>query len=91
MIDEQEIERILEHSGYCTPVDCASCFKCDDYYFAERLVNAGIGDKKQAVKEAFEKLKEKYGMPSIDGVDGFVDADFKDIDALFTELYGEIE
>lgn len=81
MNNEQEIEKILEvmHSGiFLTHSDCAIA-----------LVSAGIGDKKQAVKEAFEKLKER-------GRDeNTYESDVRnwtiqwtDIDELFTELYG---
>ena len=107
MNNEQEIERMAniihtcdrEHCPkelrkYCDKTVGTTCKSCKE---ATALFKAGIGDKKQAVKEAFEKLKKKakpayfedLSFPDeITGLTwGMVTED--DIDELFTELYGE--
>lgn len=81
-------------------VDCDSqeCF-VDDY--AEKLIKAGYGDKKQAVKEAFEKLKDRIDRRCVDrgATDihklyieaNMLDKIYRAIDYLFIELYGTDE
>lgn len=99
MTNEQEIERMAtivdEHKcdSYC--VKCKYYSKgmdCETLYNMESLVNAGIGDKKQAVKEAFDWLKNTITLYTIKKND-FLDLEevAAVIDKVFTELYGAEE
>lgn len=84
MNKEQEIEiirKVLENSAGCDyDTDCSM--------LANDLVNVGIGDKKQAVKEFCEKLKNLMSDKCFSLI-GRLCNDY--IDELFTELYGADE
>lgn len=95
-----EILKMLKYSGYCDPnADrCRICLKCKYYFFAEALVNAGIGDKKQAVKEFCARLNDELDNSVVEQSsefnEGYNDCLFdigKLIDNLITELYGADE
>lgn len=107
MNNEKEIVRMAKvlYGHYCGNDKCGECKiaskYCMDYIRAERLHKAGIGDKKQAVKEAFDKAKEAIhnscahieidksaAIPSYAIPESAID---KAIDELFTELYGAEE
>ena len=106
MTNEQEIERIAsaipdEVKDGCTTFLLGalygSVFPRIQRGLATALVNAGIGDKKQAVKEAFEKLKDyiqvsMFSIPPFDlyeaGVNNAINKTLLKIDQLFAELYG---
>lgn len=96
MTDEQEIERMAKKICKSSSVGCnfPTCSKCGikdtckARIYATRAVNIGYGDKKQAVKEAFEKLNENlaWGKP-LDEYEYVKEQ----IDELFTKLYGADE
>lgn len=99
MNNENEIERIAKKICKSSLVGCnfPTCSKCGikdtckARIYATRAVNAGYGDKKQAVKEFAEKLKSgthRFGV--VDGNNYYVWYD-SDIDNLITELYGADE
>lgn len=99
--NEQEIERmqnilidkgvfnnmvILQGCAYPDAMISECCLQT-----AEILNNAGIGDKKQAVKEAFEELQKFCADADIVGVNGNVIMLDEIIDGIITELYGADE
>lgn len=98
MNNENEIERMARtfchNSGYpsivcdkCISKDCCSC-----KLYAERLIQAGIGDKKQAIKEFAEKLKrQSITLKDKSGWAQCVVVMAVEIDNLITELYGADE
>lgn len=87
MNNEQEIERmakILKMPTYIhsQDIDRIKILPCNEE-LAARLVSHGYGDKKQAVKEFVDRLKEdSYYFAGAEYVE------VRDIDELFTELYG---
>lgn len=86
---DKEIERmanILENAKIKALGYVGSLNQGWGMWYARELSSSGIGDKKQAVKEAFEKLKERmelngYRSPLHNRI----------IDELFTQLYGAEE
>lgn len=87
MNNEQEIEKIA-YAVRMSELSYENRNYADwnkDEWLAHSLYSAGIGDKKQAVKEFMEKLKETSHLSGIykDNV-VFCSA----MDELFTELYG---
>lgn len=112
MNNEQEIERI-KRIVYEADVRYSKLLRLNQgmssrlAFISESLLTAGIGDKKQAVKEAFEKLKtvlkdysdnESWldensgdGLMSVWQFRDWVLKDGGKIDELFTELYGADE
>lgn len=102
MNNEQEIERIATELCKCCPayyVDegGSHCIKGKLLYScncikstAKQLIYEGIGDKKQAVKEAFDKLKSRRQIMTGEfiGDPDWEYVEFDAIDELFTELYG---
>lgn len=91
---EQEIKRMAN-------IICPNGVYYSADYTAQMLHNAGIGDKKQAIKEAFEKLKENaetmiYEVGALPHGDerykfSYEAVTVRQIDELFTELYGADE
>lgn len=93
--NEHEIERMAKvlYGHYCGNDKCGKCKQpnCIDYIRATHLANAGIGDKKQAVKEAFDLAKcYLHSNPNLDSELVKVSID-RELDELFTELYGAEE
>lgn len=94
-----EILKMLQYAGYCDPnADrCRICLKCKYYFFAEALVNAGIGDKKQAVKEYIEELCNEFYIDThlmVNGIDHRrydCEAIQRAIYAIYDKLYGADE
>ncbi len=91
---------VKEHHHYDSRKDCNIAHsKSINREVAETLCNADIGDKKQAVIEAFERLQEigKSRTPrcTCSGIEIDISQPFvitnKDLDELFTELYGAEE
>lgn len=78
---------VKEHHSYdsCRDVEVAHS-KSIYREVAESLVNAGIGDKKQAVKEFAEKLKVRFYNMDYSAI-----AIDNKIDDLITEIYGADE
>lgn len=98
MNNKQEINRIRKKLSKHLCRECG-CLECEFYRSAEQVdgccreyigtisktcAKVGIGDKKQAVKEAFEKLKDEAVYFA-----GGEYVEVRDINKLFTELYGE--
>lgn len=100
MTNEMEMARIINvilevNQIYVVEVDKDGYYDINysdryniNYKVAEALVNAGIGNKKQAVKEFCEKLKREFffmkNTASKDALYQFTDSQ---LDRLFTELY----
>lgn len=93
MNNKQEVERMAEvfFATKCKPAeDCEKCKYCGydccaDWLAFDAMVNAGIGDKKQAVKEFIKKIREHItDKPNI-----CYTVSVWEINQLFTELYGE--
>lgn len=98
MNKEKEIEEMTEYlmqNGIFNNLVCRQDYACPDAMIyeccrqtAELLINSGIGNVKQAVKEFAEKLKEVFNSKHWAV---FANATNKDIDNLITELYGADE
>lgn len=87
MNNENEIERMESILSRCIAV--TQTYKLlDKHKTAKNLVNAGIGDKKQAVKEAFNLAKcYLHSNPNLDSELVKISID-RELDNLITELYG---
>lgn len=90
MNNENEIERIArlicqDESGKCLhdEMTCDNHLECWARNKAQRMIDIGIGDKKQAVKEFAEKLKVRFYNMDYSAI-----AIDNKIDDLITELYG---
>lgn len=94
MNNEKEIERIKNSIGWV-----AGLVIRQKEVIARNLSNAGIGDKKQAVKEAFDKLLSVLFSDSYHLADVFIDDEWlslydlvsKRANTVITELYGADE
>lgn len=108
MNNEQEIEemaKVLFESGVALDAtDFAFGVDGDDHFtrLAIKLVNAGYGNVKQAVKEFAERLKkeiiegggtclDEYDIGKQDGYNSACEHHRQAIDDLITELYGADE
>lgn len=87
---DETLRWVKEHHSYDSRRDVEAAHSKSIYReVAESLINAGIGDKKQAVKEFAEKLKERTLIYFLcRGVSALAVSE-EQIDALFTELYGD--
>jgi hypothetical protein len=92
MNSEKEIEKMGK--AMCEEFrsdHCGNDCECANEFIAEKLINAGYGNVKQAVKEFAEKLKsnsKRFG--NIDGDNYYVWFE-SELDKLFNELYGADE
>lgn len=88
MNKQKEIEKIKTIMG-CDYDYCESCYthsrkSCSLRPIAERLVDAGYGNVRAAVREFAEKLKERNGNSYY-----VVTISYEDIDALVKEVCGD--
>lgn len=92
MNKEKEIDRLGKAMCEKFRSDhCGNDCECANEFIAEKLINAGYGNVKQAVKEFAEKLKsnsKRFG--NIDSDNYYVWFE-SELDKLFNELYGADE
>lgn len=98
---DETVRWVKEHHSYDSRRDIGAAHSKSIYReVAESLVHAGIGDKKQAVKEFAEKLKENMSKRLNDNialkysqstVQSFHDKAQRAIIATYKELYGADE
>lgn len=104
MDKEKEIEGMAKAMCKgCSMIECKPDEHCYVYSPAERAVNAGYGNVKQAVKEFAEKFKQKVKRVSDNGFTGKTEKQLYQrrgmeeglqmaieiVDDLILELYGE--
>ena len=101
MTNEQEIERmaeILEQAKIKARSYCGSLNQGYGMWYAKELTTAGIGDKKQAVKEFCDRLRNDLRCDYVNATTPFQSGKNAGvfnalilIEELFTELYGAEE
>ena len=94
MTNEQEIERMVnayENARILARGTVGSMNRGEADWYCRCLQNAGIGDKKQAVKEAFDELQKFCADCDIVGANGNIMPLDEIIDGILTELYGAEE
>lgn len=94
-----EIEKMAKalYGHYCGEDKCGECKqpRCADYIRADRLVNAGYGDVKQAVRDFAEKVKKRLAQKGVNLYNGksqVIQIDMQTsmiIDELVKEVCGE--